>query len=130
MQYEEFLEAVQRHAELDDATHALDATRATLETLAERLPGPESNDLAAQLPRELAHFLDRDASYTGEAFGVDEFCERVAARAGADRALGVRYAAAVMTTIERSVSSSSDDVRAQLPPDYGRLFEAARPPQP
>ena len=123
MRYEAFVDEVQRRGELEDAQRALDATRATLETLAERLPGPEGNDLAAQLPRELAYFLDRDATYAGEEFGVDEFCERVAARAGADRAVGLRYATAVMTTIERALArGESEDVRAQLPADFARLF--------
>jgi uncharacterized protein (DUF2267 family) len=50
MKHDAFIGQVQHHARLDSRGAAERATRATLETLAERLAGGEANDLAAQLP--------------------------------------------------------------------------------
>ena len=58
MKYDEFIGQVQHRAGLGSHTEAECATRATLETLAERLAGGEAHDLAAQLPPELARSLD------------------------------------------------------------------------
>ncbi|MGW4564187.1 DUF2267 domain-containing protein [Streptomyces sp. NPDC004561] len=56
-------------------------TRATLETLAERLTRGEAEDLASELPKPLKEPL---VSPTPEAepFGLDEFIDRVSRRAG------------------------------------------------
>ena len=58
--------------------------RATLLTLGERLTRGEAHDLASQLPGPAKEWL---VSPTPEAerFGVDEFINRVATRAGATR---------------------------------------------
>ncbi len=50
MKYDEFISQVQRRANLASREEAERATRATLETLGERLAGGEAKDLAAQLP--------------------------------------------------------------------------------
>jgi uncharacterized protein (DUF2267 family) len=74
----EFIAEVRNLAELDSSEEAERATRATLETLRERLAGNEPSNLAAQLPPEIAPYADGDGG--GESFSVAEFYERVAER--------------------------------------------------
>ena len=52
MKHDEFIGRVQHYARLASRGDAERATRATLETLGERLAGGEPKDLASQLPPE------------------------------------------------------------------------------
>ena len=52
--YDEFIKQVQGRGHVESREEAERATRATLQTLAERLAGGEPHDLASQLPPELA----------------------------------------------------------------------------
>jgi uncharacterized protein (DUF2267 family) len=123
MNYDEFTGNVQNRARLASTDEAIKAIRATLETLAERLHGGEAQNLAAQLPEEVGHYLtDSD---TSETFDMDEFLERVAKREGVDLPESVHHARAVMTVVQEAVSAGEvADVREQLPDDYAPLFEA------
>jgi uncharacterized protein (DUF2267 family) len=97
------------------------ATQAVLETLAERLAKGEADDLAAQLPAEVAAWLH--TTTPAEGFDVDEFLDRVAKRAGVDLATAERYARAVLTALGRAVSRGEyDDMVAELSRDYARLL--------
>ncbi|RAM52187.1 MAG: DUF2267 domain-containing protein, partial [Hapalosiphonaceae cyanobacterium JJU2] len=57
MKYDEFIRHVQSVAQLDTREETERATRATLETIKERIVGDEAKDLASQLPKELAECL-------------------------------------------------------------------------
>jgi len=59
LNYDEFISQVQRRANLDSREEAERATRATLETLGERLAGGEAKDLAAQLTSGIAQYLQQ-----------------------------------------------------------------------
>lgn len=122
MQYKEFVGQVQHRARLATEGEAVRAIRATLSTLAERLFGNEAENLAAQLPREIGHYVrEMDKS---ESFDVDEFFRRVAEREELDLPVSMYHAQAVISVLEDTVSKGEmDDVRAQLPDDYERLFE-------
>lgn len=121
MDQNQFLTEVQAAADLPDRQVAEQATRATLQTLAERIVGGEATDLAAQLPTGLADALRTDAE--AEPFGFDEFVARVARRAELDEAHAVRAAQSVMATAARAVTSGEfRDVLAQLPNEYGPLL--------
>jgi uncharacterized protein (DUF2267 family) len=78
MKGDEFIAEVRNLAELDSNEEAEKATRATLETLRERLAGNEPSNLAAQLPPEIAPYAEGDGGR--ESFSVQEFYERVAER--------------------------------------------------
>ena len=84
MKYDEFLGHVRHRTGLGSLTEAERATRATLETLAERLVGGEARDLAAQLPPELAHFLQPPDAGIGTKLTLDEFFETVSMREGVE----------------------------------------------
>jgi uncharacterized protein (DUF2267 family) len=100
---------------------AEDATRATLQTLGERIDREEARQLAAQLPPEIAPWL---ATTTPAArFDADEFVRRVAERAGVDATTADRYARAVFDALARAVQPGEwDDMVAQLPRSFARLL--------
>jgi uncharacterized protein (DUF2267 family) len=65
MQHDEFIGQVQNCARLSSRGDAEVATRATLETLAERLAGNEPFDAASQLPRGIAVYMQHEYAGTG-----------------------------------------------------------------
>jgi uncharacterized protein (DUF2267 family) len=71
MKGEQFIAEVRNLAELDSDEDAEKAIRATLETLKERLAGNEPSNLAAQLPPEIAPYVEGDGGR--DAFSVQEF---------------------------------------------------------
>lgn len=60
MKHDEFIGQVQHRAHLSSRGDAELATRATLETLAERLAGREPLNAAAQLPKSLVHLMKKN----------------------------------------------------------------------
>ncbi len=125
MKHDEFIGQVQHRARLSSRGEAERATRATLETLAERLAGGEARDLAAQLPPEIGDHLRGQWSDMGERFSLAEFFRRVSLREGVDPPAAVFHARTVIEVLGEAVSQGElDDVRAQLPAEFDRLFEA------
>ena len=125
MIHDEFIGQVQHRARLSSRGEAERATRATLETLAERLAGGEAKDLAAQLPPVIGHHLRSQQSAQGERFSLEEFFRRVSLREGIDPPKAVFHARAVIEVLREAVSPGElDDVRAQLPAEFARIFEA------
>jgi uncharacterized protein (DUF2267 family) len=121
MKGELFIAEVRNLAELANDEEAQKATRATLETLRERLAGNEPSNLAAQLPPEVASYVEGSGS--GEPFSVDEFYDRVAQKEGVDHDEAVKHARAVATVVQTAVTGGEvDDVRSQLGNEYGELF--------
>lgn len=125
MKHDEFIGQVQHRARVSSRGEAEKATRATLETLAERLSGGEAKDLASQLPTEIGEHLRGAWSSIGERFSLDEFFQRVSLREGVDLPQSVFHARAVIEVLREAVSKGEmDDVRAQLPAEFDRLFAA------
>jgi uncharacterized protein (DUF2267 family) len=121
MKGEQVIAEVRNLAELDSNEDAKKAIRATLETLKERLAGNEPANLAAQLPPEVANFVEGVGGR--EAFSVQEFYERVAQKEGTDREEAVKHARAVATVLQTAVTGGElEDVRSQLGNDYEELF--------
>ena len=124
MKHDEFIGQVQHYARLSSRGDAEIATRATLQTLAERLAGGEADDLASQLPRGIAEYLRTGFAGLGERFSVGEFFQRVSEREGIDLRKAIYHAQAVITVLYEAVSPGEmADVRAQLPAEFARLFE-------
>src|SRR5579859_1636215 len=80
MKYDEFIAKVRKRARLTSNEEAERATRATLQTIAERIGHAEANDLAAQLPDELAMYLRPLYADGEERFSLSEFFRRVGER--------------------------------------------------
>lgn len=138
MDHDSFIGEVQNRAELASRGAALSTSRATLQTLGERIQEGQATNLAAQLPDELGRFLGEHADTT-ESFDFREFIERVAER---DENLGdggvddddlseaALHARAVVDVLDEAVTEGQlGDVRDQLPDDYGELFELAETEQ-
>jgi uncharacterized protein (DUF2267 family) len=125
MEHDRFISIVEQTAELDRET-AVRVTRATLETLAERLSAGEARDLAPHLPDELAPWL---ATSSGpEPVDLAEFLRRVAERAGVELPLARRAARVVFIALERAVPREElADLVAELPEDFGPLLRGAGP---
>ena len=121
MKGEQFIAEVKNLAELDSNEDAQKTIRATFETLRERLAGNEPADLAAQLPQEIAPFVEGAGGQ--EAFSVQEFYERVAHKEGTKSEEAVKHARAVATVLQTAVTGGAlEDVRSQLGNDYEELF--------
>ena len=121
MNGERFVAEVKNLSEVDSNERAREAVRATLETLGERLAGNEPSNLAAQLPPEVAPFVEGEGGR--EAFAVEEFYGRVARKEGVDEEEAVKHARAVATVLQTAVTGGElGDVRSQLGKGYGELF--------
>lgn len=124
MNYNDLVTLVQERANLDNHALASAITRATLETLAERVQGNSANNLASQLPRELAVLVQREPGTTGEPFPVDEFTRRVAERADMDSDQAIRQLRVVLEALRASVSEGAiNHLWAELPGEYLSLFD-------
>ncbi|HYX51034.1 MAG TPA: DUF2267 domain-containing protein [Ktedonobacteraceae bacterium] len=124
MKYDEFVAQVQRRADLQTKDEAVQAIRATLETLGERLAGGEAKDLAAQLPAEIAIYLQQPLAGSGEPFTLDDFFMRIAEREGLEVAEAAFNARVVLGLLTEVVTMGEiENIRAQLPAELRQLFE-------
>jgi uncharacterized protein (DUF2267 family) len=123
VKFPEFIVKVQERGGFADREQAERATKATLQTLGERLAGGEPTDLAAQLPEEVARYLAADGP--GQSFDLNEFYERVAEReqTGLSPAQAREHAMAVMSTVVDAVTPGQvNHLAAQLPDEYQELL--------
>ena len=126
MKYDEFIKEVQNRGHMESREEAENATKATLETLAERLVGGEPKDLASQLPAEIAEYLGYEGEQDPNPFSLDEFFERVNEKdPSVDKPRAVYYARVVIAVLQDAVTQGEiDHIRSQLPREYNPLFEA------
>jgi uncharacterized protein (DUF2267 family) len=123
MTFDKFMGEVQHRAQLPSTGDALRTTQAVLQTLGERLDAGEAKDLASQLPRELGTSLQTFEHSVR--MSLDEFFRRVSARAAVDVPAAVYQTRVVFELLQQAVSAGEiKDVRSQLPPEWGELFEA------
>ncbi|MFD8259800.1 DUF2267 domain-containing protein [Streptomyces griseoluteus] len=120
MDYNTFLDTITRRAPVPpEKVEPL--TRATLETLAERLTRGEAHDLASELPKPLKEQL---VSPTPDAqrFGLDEFINRVSSRAGVSPRVAREGIRAELNTLRDAVSEGEfRQVMSQLPKEFEEL---------
>jgi uncharacterized protein (DUF2267 family) len=120
MQHDEFVGDVQHRAHLASRGAAEAAIRATLETLADRIPEATAHHLADQLPREIGNHLRRGKP---ERLSLEEFYGRVAARETVDLATAAFHARVVLTIVAEAVSPGvMHKVRGEVPSHYDPLF--------
>lgn len=129
MQHDEFIGQVQHRARLDSRGAAERATRATLETLGQRLPDGLSDNLAAQLPQEIGEHLRRTASVfgdaTGERFDRQEFVRRVADVESVDEPAAAYHARVVLEVVDEATNGQIvQRVCDTLPDDLAQLLTA------
>lgn len=120
MKYEQFLGKVQARAKLPTQESALRVTRATLETLGERLLDEHAHQLAAQLPSELAQSLENRGQ---ESFGFDEFIARVGEREQVEPPDATYHARVVLETLGEAVTPENfAKLRGRLPKELQPLL--------
>jgi uncharacterized protein (DUF2267 family) len=129
MQHDQFIGLVQDRARLASRGEAEAATRATLETLGERIPEPLAEHLASQLPTEIGEHLRRtvtmDGFGSGERFGFDEFADRVADREHAAKPEAVFHSRVVLELVGQATTGGlMTKVRDVLPEDLRSLVDA------
>lgn len=129
MQHDEMIGQIQHRARLASRGEAERITRATLETLGERLTEGLADNLAAQLPVEIGEHLRRTevlgGAGTGERFDRDEFVDRVSERAGTEPPQTVFYIRTVFEVVDEATSGKiMQHVRESLPPDLRPLAAA------
>ena len=102
------------------------ATRATLQTLAERLAGGAAENLASELPPHIAgYLLGHPDTEVAEEMTLHEFFQRVSEREGVDLPKSIHHARAVIDVLQEAVSPGQmQNIRAQLPDEWDPLFES------
>ncbi|UNO42902.1 DUF2267 domain-containing protein [Streptomyces sp. MST-110588] len=140
MRHDEFIGLVQDRAALPDRGSAERAVRATLETVAERVPDGLVRHLAAQLPQEIAEHLHRveaarEAGPEGgdapERFDLTAFAGRVAWRGAVSEETAVREAAAVFEVLDAALAPElMERLSHALPQDIRELLPTARAQEP
>lgn len=125
MKYDEFIKHVQSFSQVESLDEVKRAVRATLQTLAERIPGNEASKLAKQLPEEMStHFQGRE-NQPGSAFSLKEFYRRVSDRESIDPAAAVVHVRAVFAVLNSAiVPADFGEVQTTLTEDYEELFAA------
>lgn len=123
MKFHNFVGQVQHRAQLASEGDAIRAIQATLQTLAERLDPHEAKDLAAQLPREFASYLDTPNHSVR--MSLDDFLHKVSEREHESLPQAIYHARVVVEVLKEAVSAGEiKDVRSQLPREFSDLFEA------
>jgi len=121
MKTEKFLEQVNQRAGLASPEEARRVVEGALETLGERLEKTEREKLAAQLPEPLRKLLLK--RHVTERYSLEEFYNRISARADVGYPEAVAGTRAVMAVLKEAVSRGEiDHILAQLPDDYEELF--------
>ncbi|WP_298182780.1 DUF2267 domain-containing protein [Saccharomonospora sp.] len=128
MDHDYFIGQVQARAQLASRGEAEGLTRATLETLGERIPEQVATHLADQLPREIGENLRRTVTMagagTGERFGLDEFVRRVSARGQMAEPNAVYGSRVVLEVTGEATQGVLDKVRDSLPSELRPLVDA------
>ncbi|WP_051299432.1 DUF2267 domain-containing protein [Arthrobacter castelli] len=123
MQTEEFMDQVQQRAELADRGQATKVTDAVLSVFGQLQLKGETNDVIAQLPREVAEMVSRPSQ--PEQFDADEFIARIQTELSCSAAQADRAATAVLsTTSEAVIDGEKIDLLLQLPKDFSRFATA------
>ena len=129
MQYDEFLSRVQEISKLDSQDDAEAFTRVILGTLGERIYRSRRDSLSAQLPDELKEMLGaRTEPETTRKdvnrFSLEEFHNRVCARADIAYDRAVEVTGAVMAVLREAVTAGEwGNLQAELPGEYDQILQ-------
>jgi uncharacterized protein (DUF2267 family) len=102
-----------------------DVTHSTLQTLADRISGGETRQLAVHLPDEFRQYLTPRQEGAHQ-FGLDEFVRRVSEHTGLTEQEATNGIRGVFLTLRDGLPEDPfGDVLSQLPKDFERLVGAA-----
>ncbi|MFP4164458.1 MAG: DUF2267 domain-containing protein [Chitinispirillaceae bacterium] len=121
MEYMEFVKRVRAKARIETLHDAEVAVKATLATLGERLDEKDVRSLGAQIPSELKAFLSGRHRFSR--FSLEEYYNRVSARADMGYPEAVERSRAVMSVMREAITEGLvEKILDQLPPDFRELF--------
>lgn len=128
MDHDHFIGQVQARAQLASRGEAEGLTRATLETLGERIPEQVASHLADQLPTEIGEHLRRTVTMggagSGERFGLDEFVRRVSDRGRVAEPNAVYGTRVVLEVTGEATQGVLEKVRDALPDELRPLVDS------
>lgn len=128
MNYHELVRRVQEQGAFDTREQAVTALRATLASLGECLYRTERRHLASQLPKQAKEHLSEavDPSVTREGAAcltLQEFYDRVGARADVTRTHAIEQAKAVAAVLQDTIPEGEwKHVVGELPKSYRDLL--------
>lgn len=123
MKYDEFIRHVQAVAQIESRDDAKRAIQVIFATLAQRIYGNEAEDLASQLPEEMAQYLRGHEGENGKYLSLKEFYERIAEKEGVDGPTAAIHVRAVFSVLQQAVTPGQfAHIRANLPKEYEELF--------
>ncbi|MEH1940370.1 MAG: DUF2267 domain-containing protein [Nostoc sp.] len=123
MEYEEFITHVQSLAQSDSREEAERATRATLETLKERIAVEEAQDLAANLPQQLGDYLRGREGDSGDSFNLQEFIMRASRKENIEPTTAAIHVRAVFAVLQNAISPEVfAALHSHFSHDYEEIF--------
>jgi uncharacterized protein (DUF2267 family) len=129
MQYGEIIDRIQKLSGLTDSDQIAGVLRAVLGTLGESIYRTGEDKLAAQLPKELRDvFQEYQPRERGRGdlanYPVEEFYNRVKARANISYQDSQRLSAIVLNVLKEAVSEGGiEAVKKELPASFQKMFE-------
>ncbi|MBE9206046.1 DUF2267 domain-containing protein [Nostoc sp. LEGE 06077] len=125
MEYHDFITHVQSLSQSNSLEEAELATRATLETIKERIADSDIQDLAAQLPQELSHYLQAQTQDSSQTFNLQEFIHRVSQKENIAPTTTAIHVRAVFAVLQNAINPEKfSRFQAHFSHDYEELFAA------
>ncbi|MEH1838300.1 MAG: DUF2267 domain-containing protein [Nostoc sp.] len=123
MEYDEFITHVQSLTQSDSREEAERATRATLETLKERIAGDRAQELAANLPQQLGDYLRGKEGDSGGSFNLQEFIARASQKEDIDPTTVAIHVRAVFAVLQNAISPELfAALHSHFSHDYEEMF--------
>lgn len=127
MEYNEFITHVQSLAQSNSREEAERATRATLETIKERISGDEALNLSTQLPQELGDCLKGREGQPDESFNFQDFIVRASQKENLEPTTTAIHVRAVFAVLQNAVTPLEfAKLHHHFSHDYEEMF--ATPP--
>lgn len=126
MEYTEFITHVESLAQSNSREEAENATRATLATLKELIPGDELQELVKEIPSELGECLLKQDTETHESFHLQEFIERTSQKENIAPTTAAMHVRAVFAVLQNAITPEKfKKFHGYFTHDYEELFITA-----
>jgi uncharacterized protein (DUF2267 family) len=120
---DEFITHVQSLAQSNSREEAERATRATLETIKERIPGDQATDLASELPQQLGSYLCGREREPAQSFNLQEFITRASQKENIEPTVAAIHVRAVFAVLQNAITPAKfTQFHSYFTHDYEELF--------
>lgn len=121
MQYQEFIEEVQKIGNIPTQQETEMVVEASFATLGERMHPTSVDKLQSQIPNQLKMYLTEKT--TNSHFSLEEYYNRVGARARIGYTEAVRWSRAVMAVLNKTITAGLQrEILKDFPPEFVELF--------